>query len=103
MSAGQNDNTLNDRQLGREKYWKEISIEEKIERMRAVVNELMRDHARLNDLVIQTTSEFEKHEHHDGKIMFSMRALNEYRISDSYFPGKKARADKSKNPDETYF
>ena len=87
----------------REKYWKELSIEEKIERMRVVVKDLMHDHGRLNDLTTQVMLEFEKHEHHEGKILLPMRTVNNDLLSRSYSPTAKRYIGNPKNPDETYF
>ena len=90
-------------QPNREKFWKELSIEEKIERMRVVVKDLMHDHGRLNDLVTQVMFEFEKHEHHDGEIMLPMRTVNNDLLSRSYSPTAKRYIGRLEKPDECYF
>lgn len=93
-----------DEQLGgREKYWKELSIEEKIERMRVVVKEEMRSSTHLDELLNQVMFEFEKHEHHDGKILLPMRTANNDFMRTDYSPGRKRHIGKPVNPDEVYF
>ena len=90
----------------REKYWKELSIEEKIERTR---EQEKRTQMRLDDLynlVQRVVVEFEKHEHHDEKILLPI-PITSFGYSGEMIGAettlKRMRTGKSENPDEVYF
>lgn len=53
----------------REKYWKELSIEEKIERLREVVKQRDYKIQELESEVLRLKADFPEHAHQDGKVM----------------------------------
>jgi len=74
----------------REKYWSELQLEEKIERMRKMVKILMREVGELND----TIAKLRKHSHLDsGEIVVKWDA-----DGPRFYSGRTKR-----HPDEEFF
>ena len=83
---------------GREKYWKELSTEEKIERMRQILKIAQRTSESIDTKVDKLNGEFDIHQHHDGKIMLPRQNDSFRRI------GAHDRiVTNPTNPDEVYF
>lgn len=83
----------------REKYWKELTPDEKIERMRTEVKGVQRSQSTLWDLVNNFVLQMESHEHLNGKIVSPIR--NPIGMGMGMEVG--LRPSPSANPDEVYF
>lgn len=91
----------------REKYWKELSIEEKIERLRTVVKsnaEIIHFLEKLEHRINQIESSFTGHAHLNNHIVVDLRyaELDAYRTELSRFQ-RDSMVSKPANPDEVYF
>jgi hypothetical protein len=60
----------------REKYWKELSDTEKIERLRTILKRKESSISALESMFYKLTRLFEEHIHHDGKLVMPIRARN---------------------------
>lgn len=74
----------------RPSYWKELSIEDKIERMRDVVKGIQNQ----NDRLERRIRELSVHDHKDGKLIVPF---------DEYGRGSGTILSRQQNPDEVYF
>ena len=91
-------NKLNDlcNNSGREKWWKELTADEKLERMRTVVKRQEGNISRLTDLIYVLKDNFGRHNHNNGDVS----VLYESRDKVEHFsPMPKS----PQNPDEVYF
>ena len=79
-----------------DKYWKELTPDEKIERMRSEVKNLKISNSNLWDLVNNLMLQMESHEHLNGKVVLPLMG----RIG---MGGMEVRLAPSANPDEVYF
>jgi len=59
-------------EASRQKYWGELTLEEKIERMRGIIKELGEDYNRINKMI----NEFREHRHNDSGESIIIRKLN---------------------------
>lgn len=84
-------------QSGREKYWKELSIEGKIERMRQQIKLSQYQETDTRETVMRLNENFSRHKHVDGQISVCLDVANSRPMQ--YSPGKRISA----NPDEVYF
>ena len=84
-------------QVSREKYWKELSIEEKIERMRQQVKHTQYQQDDTRETVMRLNENFSRHKHVDGEISVSLDAA--HGRPEQYSPGRRIAV----NPDEVYF
>ena len=84
--------------LSREKYWKELSDTEKIERMRLIIKSQGREIESLSRLISKIEKRFRFHNHLDSKVVVDIERDNfEYGIG----VGKLLPGDDSKG--EVYF
>ena len=84
---------------GREKYWSELSIEEKIARMRLVVKSQADEVQNLRTIVSGLVAKFEAHSHEGGRVMIPSslgleQAIGQFRV------GKSSRSNVG---DDCYF
>ena len=90
----------------RDKYWSELGIEEKIERMRGVVNSQQERLESLQESFYRLQTFVEKHSHdNDGKLLIrvdgnELRQTNDFSLT-SY--DRKMVIGKPENKDEVYF
>ena len=80
------------------KYWKELSVEEKSERTREVVNGLKLQILSMSKTVNDLRGKFNSHDHLDHEIVVPMR-----QEGNSGMEITRAFRDKPENPDEVYF
>lgn len=59
-------------QCAREKYWRELSIEEKIERMRMIVKQRDYHIEQLETAITKLQREFPTHKHADGQVTIAL-------------------------------
>ena len=91
----------------RQKYWSELSSDEKIERMRREVKELQSQIASLTGILLEFGSDFRNHTHVNDRIVKPIDSLTiNSEISLRGFNVPHLRSDfpkNPKNPDEVYF
>lgn len=59
--------------LSREKYWGELSVEEKVERIRTVVKQMQYHHNLINEQVDMLEHKFENHQHQDKEVVMPLK------------------------------
>lgn len=64
----------NSARCSREKYWRECSIEEKIERLRQIVKTMQRDQALIGELAQTASDQLTEHKHAEGKVLVPLRS-----------------------------
>lgn len=62
-------------QISREKYWSELTIEEKVERTRLQIHKLSATLSEVKNLSENLGNKFCNHEHLNGKIMVDNKAI----------------------------
>ena len=83
----------------REKYWKELSIEEKIERMRQQVKLTQYQETDTRETVMRLAENFSRHEHGERGITVALDVA----ASRPMMEIKGRRTGRPVNPDEVYF
>lgn len=54
------------------RYWKDLTIEEKVERTREMVRSIQADHWKLSSQISELNGKLANHDHKDGKVVVPM-------------------------------
>ena len=87
----------------REKFWKELSIEEKIERMRQQIKMTQYQETDTRETVMRLSENFNGHTHADGKICVNLNVAYAHPMQEVSRGYRGGMLGKSENPDEVYF